>query len=86
MKKSTTHALYRKSKRRIRKGMVLALASHYGGRDELLRAIRRLQESSTNRLCEAETFTISSNQEPSSFRTGRMAKGKIFNYGLNPTI
>jgi undecaprenyl diphosphate synthase len=46
MRKSTAHALRQlEIKRQDRKGMVLTLAINYGGRDELLRAIHRFQES-----------------------------------------
>ncbi|MDR2420396.1 MAG: di-trans,poly-cis-decaprenylcistransferase [Puniceicoccales bacterium] len=46
MKKSTAHALRQlEIKTQDRKGMVLILAVNYGGRDEILRALHRFQES-----------------------------------------
>jgi undecaprenyl diphosphate synthase len=60
MRKSTAHALRQlEIKTQDRKGMVLILAVNYSGRDEVLRAIRRFQESGrTTSLVHWEDFEI----------------------------
>jgi undecaprenyl diphosphate synthase len=60
MKKSTAHALRQlEIKTQDREGMVLTLAVNYSGRDELLRAIHRFQESDqTTSLTCWEDFEI----------------------------